>query len=86
MRRFSVVESEHRQIGDHAEHAAGKKAACPPRVAAAQESGAGDEIHLLDEAPLLVLHRHDHLRKARNVVAAAGARQPRLRLDRIADE
>ena len=68
------IESEHRQIGDHAERAAGKQAACAPRVAAAQVAGAGDEIHVLDEAALLVLHRHDHVREAGNVVAATRSR------------
>src|SRR5262249_40281160 len=40
-------ESEHRQIGDHAERAAGEQAARAPRVAAAQIAGAGDEIDVL---------------------------------------
>src|SRR5258708_31623671 len=68
------VESEHRQVGYHAKRAAGEQAACTPRVAAAQVAGAGDEIHVLDEAALLVLHRHDHVRETGNVVAAARPR------------
>ncbi|MNC89601.1 hypothetical protein D3C83_55630 [compost metagenome] len=81
-----VVEAEETEIGHHAEHAAGRKAALAARGAAAQESGARDEIDFFDEAPLLVLHRDDHLREARDVVAAAGAGQTRLRPRRVADE
>src|SRR5436190_16002473 len=79
-------ESEHREIGHHAEHAASKEAAASPRLAAAQVSGTGDEIDMLDEAALLVLHRHDHLRERGDVVAAPRPRQSGLGPRRIADE
>src|SRR5262245_27185944 len=81
-----VVESEHGKIGDDTEHSSGWKATGSPRVPAAQVSRAGDEIDMLDEASLFMLHRHHHLRQARDVVAASGAGQARLRLFRIADE
>src|SRR6478752_8444222 len=81
-----VLEREHREFGDDAEHAAGRQAAFRARVAAAYEAGAGDEVDMLDEAALLVLHRDDHVREARNIVAAAGAWKARLRMRGIADE
>ncbi|MCY1219954.1 hypothetical protein D9M72_319490 [compost metagenome] len=50
-----------------------------------QEAGARDEVDLVDKAAALVLHRDDHLRQARDVIAAAGAGQPGLRPCGIAD-
>ena len=52
----------------------------------AQPARAGDEVDVLDEAALLVLHRDDHRGEARDVVAAAGSRKTRLRARRIANE
>src|ERR1700737_527832 len=83
---FLFVKSEHREIGDYAEHAAGQQTARAPGLAALEKAGAGDEIDVFDETPLLVLHRHDHFRETCDVVAAAGARQARLGVARIADE
>ena len=56
------------------------------RLPSADEARAGDEVDLLHEAPLLVLHRHDHVGEAGDVVSAAGARQARLRRGGIADK
>src|SRR6185369_16780414 len=81
-----VVETHDRKIGDDTVHAAGEEPRIVPARSAANEAGAGDEIDLLDEAPLLVLHRDDHLRQACDVVAAAGAGQAGRRIFRIADE
>src|SRR5947208_13963753 len=83
---FLVLEAEHRQIRHHTKRGAGEQTALTPRVAAMQVSGAGDEIDLLDEAALLVLHRYDHLRERSDVVAAASSRQAGLGAQRIADE
>src|SRR5256885_9643770 len=41
---------------------------------------------LFDKAPLLVLHRDDHVSEARDVVAAAGAGKARLRVRGVADK
>src|SRR6185437_8415824 len=81
-----VVEAEDRELGDDAKHSSGDEAALGAGATSAQETWAGDEIDLLDEAPLLVLHRDDHAGQARNVVSAAGSRQAGFRRRGIADE
>ena len=81
-----VVEREDGKLGDDAQHAAERQPAVGAAGAAADEAGTGDEIDLVDEAAFLVLHRHDHVGEARNVVAAAGPGQAHRRLLRIADE
>src|SRR6476660_6297040 len=68
------IKTEHRKISHHAVHAADRQSALGPRMPTFEPARAGDEIDVLDEAPLLVLHDDDHVGKARNVVAPASAR------------
>ena len=61
MRRVVSSKPKTREVGDDAEHAAGGQAALGAASCRRGESGAGDEVDLLDEAALLVLHRDDHV-------------------------
>src|SRR5215470_15274577 len=81
-----VVEADDPEVGDDAIHAADHQTAIAPARAAPDEAGAGDEIDSVHKAPLLVLHGDDHVRKARDVVAAARTGKPRGRIVGIADE
>src|SRR5439155_24004564 len=81
-----LVERENRKLSDDAEHSTFRQAALGTGLAAAYEARAGNEIHMVDEAALLVLHRDNHVGQAGNVVAAASTGKPGLRVVGIADE
>src|SRR5712692_5908177 len=79
------IEAEGAERGDHAGDAAEEQAAALARAVAGQPAGARHEVDLRDEAPLLVRGHDDNLAAQRgDVVGAAGAGQPHLRLPVVA--
>src|SRR5215216_1630830 len=80
------VERKYRKLGDDTEHSTFRQAALGAGLAAADEARAGNEIHMVDEATLLVLHRDNHVGQAGNVVATAGAGKPGFWMIGVADE